>query len=537
MNAKETLLAFEEREMPEKRGEAPHAGGVWEDASLEREKRGEASAQKRGEASPWPELPEERPPCFPAELLPESCAALVKAVAANIPVPVDYPACALLGTASAALVGRVDVQPRPGHQEPVQLYQCMGGKSGTNKSAVLSMFIKPLRDWLNEQNNAVCQRNRERARKRAALEGRLKGSRLKDAERLELERELEAITDEVEFELIQEDTTPEGLARRMHRQGGKGIIFTDEGNFINVLAGTTYGKQGGQANLDTVLKGWSGGAVTVDRATGDCYTLRRADLSVTVGMQPGLVARMCGHEELADRGFPQRLLYYLPEPLLGKNLKDLPDIPAGLLSKWRETLLILAQVHRDEHSLLTFTKGARELYIDHRQDMEDRQLSDLGGNEALGGWARKAHGQTARLAGLLALLEDPGATMVEESHVRAAVALMNGYYIPHAKQAFGGGNVLSAPAQALRDMMRIMPEFKATELYRRLAGQKQYKGTAGRERFASVLEELRSLGYIRLKDQPTQASRGRPPCPVWEVHPAVWQTPDTPRPTQEGTQA
>lgn len=506
MNNKDVLMAFEEKEV------APPQ---------------ETRAQ-------WPELPQERPPLFPTMLLPEDCAALVEAFAASVPVPVDYAACALLGAVSAALVGRVEVQPRMGHREPIQLFQCMGGPSGTSKSSAMKAFIAPLEEYLMMQNKAVRERNQEKDHRRELLASEAKKRGLSLEERLQMRKRVDEIEDEPEFEAIQSDTTPEALAVYMKRQGGRAIIHTDEGSFINILAGATYGKQGGAANIDTVLKGWEGGSVNIARVTGESFFLKRADLSITVGMQPGLITRMTGHADLADRGFPQRLLYYLPETLIGVDLVHLPPYPVEALKQWAKHLQRLAGVHRDQMGLLPLTRGAVRLYDEHRQDMHNRLTGDLGGNEALQAWARKAHGETARLAGMLALLEDPDAFNVEECHVRAAVALMNSYYIPHAKRAFGGGPSLSAPARALLEKLRTVEEFNQSEMHRSLKGQERYQGDEGKQTFTQVLAELGMHGYIRCKTLEKKEGRGRPPSPVWEVHPAIHQKKAPVRPVREG---
>lgn len=50
----------------------------------------------------WPEIRDERLPGFPTKYLPADCAELVEKVASTSAIPVDYAACGLLGTASAA---------------------------------------------------------------------------------------------------------------------------------------------------------------------------------------------------------------------------------------------------------------------------------------------------------------------------------------------------------------------------------------------------------------------------------------------------
>lgn len=174
------------------------------------------------------------------------------------------------------------------------------------------------------------------------------------------------------------------------------------------------------------------------------------------------------------------------------------------------------------------------LFMEFWQDMTDRSIGDMGENARLKEWGGKAHGQAARIAAILALLEDPHTVIVEESHIRAAVELMNSYYTPHAKRAFGGGSTLSAPTKALCEVLRTLPSFKKYELLRKVSGQSRYKGEAGKQFFDQVLEELKNCGYVRELPAEKTPGRGRPPEPTWEVHPALCGVNKPLQPVQEG---
>ncbi len=469
--------------------------------------------------APWPELPEETLPVFPTDLLPGFCGELAEAVAASLPVPVDYAVGAMLGAVSAALVGRVIVQPRLGHNEAIQLYLCIGGESGTNKSRPMKVFIEPLEKWLSAQRKEVLRRNRDRDAQREMLDRRTKKTNITEGELASLRQRMEQVVNEPEPETIITDTTPEKLAHRMAAQGGKGIIFTDEGSLINILAGSTYGGQGSSANLDTVLKGFDGASIMVDRMSAPTIDIERANLTITIGMQPGLIARMTGSADLIDRGFPQRALFFLPQIPSGRDLLHLPDYPQELLARWDSLLTSLACVHRDQPLIMPMTADALRTYNLHRQDMENRVSEDMGDNDAIRAWAHKAHGKTARLAGIMAKLENPQALIIEDRHVRAAVTMMNLYFVPHAKRAFVRSGVLSAASMDLWQIMREWESFREAELKQKIRGQKRFKGTQGEKLFRCVLEELQASGFIRLKREERSEGRGRPFSPAWEVNP------------------
>lgn len=462
---------------------------------------------------PWPELAEECMPLFPTRLLPDGLGQLAEDMAACIPVPVDYVVCAMLGAASSALVGRVSIQPWNGYRERLQLYLCLGGESGTNKSAAMRDMMKPLEAWLSEHGKDILRRNAQRKTEREILNKKAQRNGMTDAIRTQLDQ----LADEPELPAVLTDTTPDALPIRMKRQGGCGIIYTDEGNFINIIAGATYARQGGAPNLDTVLNGFDGGAVHVDRVGRESIMLPHANLTITVGMQPVILQRMTGNEELASRGFPQRVLYFLPDNLGHVDLLHLPPFPKEGMERWTSLLLELAQLHRDREAVLTMTPEAQQLLMLHRQAMYDRTDTDA----AMRSWCRKAHGKSARLAGLMALLDNPGTLTVDACHVRAAVAMMESYFIPHAEKAFGGAPSISPDALAMVDTLRRKGSLPRDRLWHDVQRQKKYRGADGKTRFSSVLNELQGKGYIRLTLPPDTGGPGRKASHTVEVNPAL----------------
>lgn len=220
-----------------------------------------------------------------------------------MPAPIDFAACAMLGTASAALVGRAFVQIHPGYTQPVQIWCAMTGDSGAKKTPTLNKFLDPLRKWLMEE-------------------------RAKADPYFDKPSALETITT---------DATPEALAAHMARHNGRAIIFTDEGSAMNVLTGMTYRKPGSEANIDALLQSYDGGLVSVARKLADSsFDIPEAHLALTVGMQPSVMEKLSTNEELASRGFPQRLLYFLSEPMGYYIIKELPPLNMALLDAWND---------------------------------------------------------------------------------------------------------------------------------------------------------------------------------------------------------
>lgn len=469
--------------------------------------------------APWPDLPEDTLPVFPTDLLPGICGELVRAVAASVPMPVDYAACALLGSVSAAVVGRVRVRVTPDYAVPLQLYCGMAGESGTGKSPAMKMLAEPLVSWTAEQNKLIRKRNREKQNERDVLQQEERKKGLSTRARVDLRNHIDDIEDEPEVAEILGDVTPEKVVEVMSRQNGCGIVYTSEGNFVNVLSGASYGKQGGTSNLDAILQSYDSDPVRVDRIGRGTICLEQGNLSITVGLQPSMLARLAETTDLTDRGFPQRLLFFIPEELYNVDVIHVPPVPHHLREEWNQLLRTLASLYRTSPGELPLTYDAGQVLSMNRQSLHDRQQRDLGGNSALRAWSRKAYDKTIRLSGLLALLENPSASVVEEKHARIAVAMMNGYFIPHAKKAFGGSSSLSCVALDLWQIVRDQAIFRESALRHQVSGQKRFKSPAGKQCFLAALEELQREGYIRRTTLPG-AGTGRTPSQAWETNPA-----------------
>lgn len=157
--------------------------------------------------------------------------------------------------------------------------------------------------------------------------------------------------------------------------------------------------------------------------------------------------------------------------------------------------------------------------------MEQEKVRQFCENDAMCAWAGKAHGKASRLAGLLALLENPDATTVSQKAAKAAVAMMEEYFIPHAVRAFCGEQKLSQPAASMLKVVKNAVDkgaqhIKQSELREHVRKQMQFKGEAGAANFAKGLVELQRAGMIR-PYYIAQSATGRPNDGAWELNPAL----------------
>ena len=328
---------------------------------------------------------------------------------------------------------------------------------------------------------------------------------------------------EVDYEPVVTDATPEALLAVMAAYKGRAVVYTDEGSIADILSGALYGKPGGRTNIDLFLKAYDGSAIACYRKNAvSNIMLDEVHLAVTIGMQPCVLDEFARNPTLASRGLPQRMLFYKPVSLTNVNVIDAPEEPTEELEAWAEKICHLAALHRAGELVMPFAPEALSVFDAFRQSMSDRKTADLGENESIRAYAAKAPDKVARLAGILALLQDADAATIPASAVEAAVGIMNEYFLPQAQQIFCGVKMLSPQATAVLKALQAMT---ATDdmvadaaLYRRLSGQKQFKHADGRERYTKALHLLASLNMIRHVAAPANAT-GRPGNGFYEVHP------------------
>lgn len=489
---------------------------------------------------PWPELQDRPLPQFPLSLLPDVPREFCEKVAASFAVPIDYMACSVLGVGSSALHWRYSVQPKKNHNEPLNLYLGLCGESGTRKSSAMKIAMHPLEMQLSKLRKDRALENRAIQDRRELFETSLsqlkrRGKKNQTNEMEQLRREIEGCQDLPQYEVILTDPTPEAIAACMLRQDGKAILYTDEGQIINILCGA-YQKPGSVANLDTVLKGFDNSMCNIYRKTDGPTYIEHASLALTVGLQPSMLKRLIGNDDLSDRGFSPRMLFFIPDTARRVDVYNLPDVPQSVIDAWNSLITRLALLSRekDDPIILQLTSEAYSVHLEFWQEVEDKKLTEYN-YKGMNAWATKAHGKAARLAGILELMKNPDATFVEADSMRAAVTMMREYFTPHAQRVFGGPNDLSDEAQRILEAIKSKnaTRVKVSDIRHDMSGQKRFKGESGKQLFDRAMHELEKQNYIRPLKCESKEGRGRPSGPEYEIHPDMYSQ-SIAKPIREG---
>lgn len=470
----------------------------------------------------WVELPDgaRALPDFPTDALPDDLALLVRSMARSIQAPEGLVAASAIGVASAAIVGRVEVQPKqrePFYREPGQLFVLFQGASGERKTPVLNALKAPLETWLDERREEVRTANCGTLRKITVLERAINKERdpdnaaKLDADMAELRKTLLP-----EPEYLQSDLTAEAVAQSMEDHEGRAAVVFDEAEFLSVLSGRSYQRNGAAVNLQPVLCGYVNSALHGKRVGRGEWHIPRASLAVCLGAQPKLLADFMADAGGVDRGLHARFLYFLPESRIGLRSSNGLALPSAVMAWWTNTIRRMAALGRDGEPLcMAFDPYAEAAYLSFWERTEHRLLGDLGG--AMQSWGSKLAGNTVRLAAILALLS--GKDTVDRQSWDGAEQIADDYLIPCAMGLFLGADpYLSADAQKLLEKVRSLDSFRSADLYR----EKARHIPMTRDSYMNALDNLAEQGYIRKSaTQSAWCGRGAKPSPVYDVNPAL----------------
>ena len=440
----------------------------------------------------WKELPDGTKglPDFPTQALPIDLQLLIRSIAKAHQVSEGMAAAFALGVASAAIVGRVVIQPKagnPGYTEPGQIYVLCQGESGERKTPVLRALKAPLEKWLEEQRAAVKVSNRHIVNEIEATKMAVKREKdpAKVAKLLDEADNLAAMLQK-EPEFLQQDMTAESVSKAMDEHDGRTVVLADEADFLSVLTGSAYSRDGMDVNLGAILSGYTNEGFHGQRVGRGEWHISRASLAICLGVQPGLLRKFMNDSSGADRGLHARFLYFLPESMIGRASAS--------------------------YLLDTYAEAAYRAFFSR---IEARLGGDLGGD--MKSWGGKLVGNTVRLAGILALLD--GAEEVGRSHWDGAETIAENYLIPCALRLYRGDDPsLSENERKLLSIIRDLDTFNESDFWRKKGRYCHMR----LEEYCQTLLELHRDGYIRQSaQQPEYYGSGRKPSPLWEVNPAL----------------
>ena len=475
---------------------------------------------------------------FPVDALPSPYREIVEGLAEQLQVPVDIPAMVVLGCLSAALQDKAVVRLGPNYEETLNLYIVVVSPSGTRKSPVVKVLLKPLQEYERKRTERMKPDNAERLSEIRVLEGKIKKqetllsksdeSTQEDAEELSaLIRQREELEQPRYYRLLAEDSTAEKYATLMADNEGYLAVVSSEGDLFEIMFGR-YTGDGKGPNVGIFIKAYDAEEYRVDRMGRESVYIPRAVLTICVTVQPVVLQSMNDQTYLKGKGLLARFALALPKSNVGFRNTDSTPVPVKLLLDYEEAMLGLlgTDLTDDEQGRPTvhtieLSKKSREVFKEFQAEVERmlRPEAELG---RLQDWGNKFPSRVGRIAGLLhmAQFRSEPSKKLQSVTMRAAIKIGR-YLADHARVAFdmAGADPNTEGARRILDWILATGR---TEFSRREAHRELMCHFAKAKHLDGPLKTLGEKGYIRpLQSDEPKPKGGRPPSPIFAVNPLL----------------
>jgi len=397
----------------------------------------ELAAATNGPLPLFPELLPAEP--YPVEALGPVLGRAAAAIAHRVQVPDAMAAQSVLAAAALAAQAHADVTLPYGQVRPLSLFLVTVAASGDRKSSSDNEAIWPvvtrekalraehaeaMKQWKVEQAAWTAQKRKVENDGKLDLDGR--------------KSSLALLGDESPKPLAPflhtGDLTAEGLTKNWgDAHAALGIFTAEGGTFTGGHAMSDDNRLKTAAMLSEV---WDGKPIKRVRAGDGVTILPGRRLSMHVMVQPDAAAGFLGNGTLRDQGLLSRVLAAAPATLAGTRFHRDPDpaddaairaYGARILSLL-EAPLPLADGARNELEPRALTldpdaKAALVAFADHIEG----QSGSAEGLRPIGDLAAKAAEHAARIAGVLTIVADRGASTIRLDAMAGAITLADWY--------------------------------------------------------------------------------------------------------------
>lgn len=270
---------------------------------------------------------------------------------------------------------------------------------------------------------------------------------------------------------ITDQGTPEGIRNNIIRQGGHRAIMTAEPDVLREIS--AYANKGsGGGSIGLLLRGWDQEDLSVDRASNDALYVREPSLPYVIMVQPESFAKYTGgqdgSDDFVDRGLFSRTWLWRAErvPVMdefGDELLDLSEgtdgggtglvaspmnvarekltdrmstvalrsndyrISKGLEQAWRAssadlwmprpTLVQRERLGFDGVAGMQMHLKVQRMRVALRRAVMEADMVSPGLATVIDPLAQRFTSHVMRMAAILTLADDPGATVVDTAHM------------------------------------------------------------------------------------------------------------------------
>lgn len=434
---------------------------------------------------PLPELEPVQPNAFPFHAMGAVLGEAARSIARDVQAPDSLAGGSVLAAAGLASSPLANVILPHGQRSPLSLFVVTGAGSGDRKSAVDAVACHEIEETRKEQAREYTRLLKQFEDERAA---RKKG---------DAEAEMPAPRS-----ITTGNATIEGICKLLKAQSTIGVFSAEGGE---MLGGHSMRDERRSAGLAFYLKGWSGESLDSLRGGEGLTVLLGRRISMHVLVQPVLLRSLLGDPLAQGQGLLARCLIAEPNSLAGhrpyRQVDPAKDPAVVTYNDRIRRLLQTAPVlwpNGDGYELkprdLHMDEDARRLWIAFYNVIEAQQAN---GSELEGArpFASKAAEHAARIAGVIALTNDPDAHSIDAQAMDGAIQL-TGFYLNEHLRLTGSGRQEREDSRLhllLDWMQRSGPTMSKKDVLQKSPRALARKAAA----LNPLLAELVQRGYIR----------------------------------------
>jgi hypothetical protein len=447
---------------------------------------------------------------FPLDVLPCPARALATAATESIGCPIDFPAAAILATASGLIGRSASLLVKPGYYQSASLNMALVGNSSSGKTPGLAAALGPVRSISLELH-----RSWEAEVDAMSQAGDGKG------DKPTLKR------------IVTTDPTTEALGPILASNPRGLIVAPDE--FTKWVLSMDQYKGGKGGDRPQYISAWNGEPWYIDRAKHmkEPIVVPHPFLTVVGGLTPGMLS-VLPEVKGRDDGFIDRLLFVFPDSTIPAYSED--GINDNLVGEWDRIARSLWDRPMTESDgrmvprVVKMNREAANLWTQRCNAHRDEQRADDFRDSLLGPWG-KLEAYAARFALVLHLLDlasDPTRSPPDDPPelprriIEAAWHLV-AYFKSHARRVHaaidgklidGGENVRALVRWILRN---DLDRFSTRDIGRNFDRFREDSAALN-----DALVWMATHNLIRQPPDPKAPSPGRPGrkrAPTFVVHP------------------
>ncbi|MDQ3556749.1 MAG: DUF3987 domain-containing protein, partial [Gemmatimonadota bacterium] len=442
---------------------------------------------------------------FPVGTLGDVLGSAAAAIHEQVQAPLAICGQSVLAAATLAVQGHADVELPTRQAKPLSGFFVTVAASGERKSACDAVALWPVRKReaalraAHDAERPAWENLRDSWEKQRA---QILGNRKQYPNAAAKHAALNALGPLAPAPLDPLLTCPEpsfeGLTRLLGSgQPAVGVFSAEGGQFVGGFGMSQEHRLKTAAALSGL---WDGEPVKRVRAGDGTIVLPGRRVALHLMMQTDVAAELLSDRMLADQGLLSRMLVVAPASTAGARLWKEPTgegdeairrYDARLLDIL-EAPLPLAKGKPNELTprRLPLTPAARTTWTDFADHIE-RQLAPGAALDPIRGLANKLPEHAARLAGVLALVEDLNAGEIGKAHLDAGIGIVQ-HFASEALRLFEGGRADPELQLAARVLAWLQSEWKeplvsAPDLYQRGPNAVRDARTARRQ--LAILED------------------------------------------------